>query len=149
MAVTKSLAIEDGNLQTPSIITTRARNYSDLDLTFTIKTTGDVYKKTDAAAVRQSVKTILQTNYGERPFNPFFGGNLRARLFENFTDEENAVFLEGDIRDTLARHEPRAEVLDVTVNSNPDRHYINVRVEFQIVNTEEIVVLDTAVARIR
>jgi len=73
MAVTKSLAIEDGNLQTPSIITTRKRNFSDLDLTFTVKTTGDVYKKIDAGAVKQSVKTILQTNYNERPFNPTFG----------------------------------------------------------------------------
>ena len=53
MAVTKSLAIEDGNLQTPSIITTRKRNFSDLDLTFTVKTTGDVYKKIDAGAVKQ------------------------------------------------------------------------------------------------
>ena len=62
MAVTKSLALEDGNLQTPSIITTRKRNFSDFDLTFAVKSTGDVYKKTDAAAVRQSVKTLLQTN---------------------------------------------------------------------------------------
>ena len=88
MAVTKALSIEDGNLQTPSIVTTRNRKYSDLDLTFAARTTGDIFKKTDAAAVKQSVKTILQTNFGEKPFQPNFGADLRSRLFENFTDEE-------------------------------------------------------------
>lgn len=149
MAVTKSLSIEDRNLQTPSIITTRSKNFSDFDLTFAVKTTGDVYKKTDAAAVRQSVKTILQTNYNERPFQPFFGANLRARLFDNFTEEENAIVIEDAIRDVLAFYEPRASVLAVAVDDNPDRNYLNVRVEFQVVNTEEIVVLETSVSRIR
>ena len=149
MAVTKSLAIQDGNLQTPSIITTRKRNFSDFDLTFAVKSTGDVYKKTDAAAVRQSVKTILQTNYNEKPFKPFFGANLRARLFDNFTEEENAIIIEDAIRDVLAFYEPRASVLAVDVDDNPDRNYLNVRVEFQVVNTEEIAVLETAVSRIR
>jgi hypothetical protein len=149
MAVTKSLALEDGNLQTPSIITTRKRNFSDLDLTFAVKSTGDVYKKTDAAAVRQSVKTLLQTNYGERPFRPFLGANLRSKLFDNFTLEENAAVIEDAIIDVLAFYEPRASVLAVDVDDNPDRNYLNVRVEFQVVNTEEIVVLETSVSRIR
>jgi phage baseplate assembly protein W len=149
MAVTKSLAIEDGNLQTPSIITTRKRNFSDLDLTFTAKTTGDVYKKIDAGAVKQSVKTILQTNYNERPFNPTFGANLRSKLFENFTAEENAIVIENEIRNVLAFYEPRAAVLVVNVNDNPDRNSLDIRVEFKVVNTQEIVILETSVSRIR
>lgn len=149
MAVTKSLAIEDGNLQTPSIITSRKRNFSDLDLTFGIRTSGDVFKKTDAAAVKQSVKTLLQTNFGERPFQPFLGANLRDKLFENFTEEENAIVIEDNIRDVLSFYEPRAKVLGVVVNDIPERNYFSVRVEFQVVNTEEVVVLETSVSRIR
>jgi phage baseplate assembly protein W len=150
MAVTKATSIEDGNQLTPAIISTRARNYSDLDLTFTARTTGDVFKKTDAAAVKQSVKTILQTNYGERPFQPLFGGNLRARLFENFTDEENAFFIEEAIKEVIAFYEPRARVISAVVNdASVDRNYLGVRVEFQIVNTEEVVVLETNISRIR
>jgi phage baseplate assembly protein W len=149
MAVTKALSIEDGNLQTPSIVTTRNRKYSDLDLTFAARTTGDIFKKTDAAAVKQSVKTILQTNFGEKPFQPNFGADLRSRLFENFTDEENAFLIEDAITDALALYEPRAQIVSVDVRDNPDRNYLGVRVEFKIVNTEEVVVLDTSISRIR
>jgi phage baseplate assembly protein W len=149
MAVTKALSIEDGNLQTPSIVTTRNRKYSDLDLTFAARPTCDVFKKTAAAAVKQSVKTILQTNFGERPFQPNFGADLRSRLFENFTDEENVFLIEDAITDALALYEPRAELVSVNLTDNSARNYLGVRVEFRIVNTEELVVLDTAISRIR
>ncbi len=150
MAVSKAFSVEDGNQQLRSIISTKIRDYSDLDLTFTARTTGDVFKKNDAAAVKQSVKTILQTNYGERPFRPLFGGNLRARLFENFTDDENAFFIEEAIKEVLTTYEPRAQVLSVDVNdSYVDRNYLGITVEFQIVNTEETVVLETNISRIR
>lgn len=149
MAVTKALSVEDGNLQSPSIVTTRNRKYSDVDLTFAVRTTGDVFKKTDAAAVKQSVKTILQTNFGERPFQPNFGADLRSRLFENFTDEENSFLIEDAITDALRLYEPRAELVSVNVRDNPDRNYLGVRVEFKVVNTEELVVLDTSISRIR
>ena len=59
---------EDGNLNTRSIITSRNASYSDIDLTFENKPGAssinrtDVYKKTDAAAVKQAVKNVLMTN---------------------------------------------------------------------------------------
>jgi len=149
MAVQKSLSLEDANLTSPSIVGYRSRNYSDLDLTFTPRTTGDVFKKLDAAAVKQSVKTILQTNHYERPFNPFFGANIRSKLFDNYTLEENAVFMKNDISKVLRIYEPRAEVLDVNVSAIPDANSLSVTVKFRIVNTEEIVVLDTTISRIR
>ena len=66
---TRAFALEDGNLGTRSIITTKNVVYKDIDLTFTAKPSGDIYKKEDAAAVKQSVKNILMTNIMEKPFN--------------------------------------------------------------------------------
>ena len=149
MAVTKAFSVEDGDLQTPSIVTTRNRKYSDLDLTFAARTTGDVFKKTDAAAVKQSVKTILQTNFGEKPFQPNFGADLRSRLFDNFSDGETTFLIEDAIADALAIYEPRAELVSVEAMSKSDRNYLGVKVEFKIVNTEEVVVLNTSISRIR
>lgn len=160
MAVSKAFSIEDGNQQLRSIISTKTRDYSDLDLTFTARTTGDVFKKTDAAAVKQSVKTILQTNYGERPFQPLLGADLRSKLFDNFTAQENEFFIAQAVIDAIDTYEPRAKVLNVIVNDADndaldkqqlflDRNYLSVIVEFQIVNTEETVVLETNISRIR
>ena len=69
--------------------------------------------------------------------------------WKNFTDEENTFLIEDAITDALALYEPRAELVSVDIADNPDRNYLGVRVEFRIVNTEEVVVLDTSISRIR
>ena len=57
--------------------------------------------------------------------------------------------IEDAITDALALYEPRAELVSVNLTDNSARNYLGVRVEFRIVNTEELVVLDTAISRIR
>jgi len=67
----KILSTEDKDLQNSALTTSRSRVYSDIDLSFAVNTsTGDIFKKKDAAAVKQSVKNILQTNRFEKPFKP-------------------------------------------------------------------------------
>ena len=79
--VTKAFSIEDGN-QSSSLLTSRSTKYSDIDLLFANKLSGDIFKKVDAAAVKQSVKNIVRTRKGEKPFNPEFGSNIGDFLFE-------------------------------------------------------------------
>ena len=45
----------------------------------------DVAVKTNENAIRQSIRNLLMTNRGERPFQPDLGGNITAMLFENTT----------------------------------------------------------------
>jgi phage baseplate assembly protein W len=146
--VTKAFSIEDGNLQSRAIVTTRNKLYRDLDLTFAKRPSGDVYKKQDAAAVKQAVKNLLLTNFGEKPFNPFYGGNLQGLLFE-LADDTTAEDIDINIRQAIAKYEPRAEVVEVSVTLYPDNYSASIRVTFRVVNTSEIVVLDTAIVRLR
>ena len=44
MATTRNFAVEDGNLSS-SLTTARVRKFSDVDLSFTAKATGDIFKK--------------------------------------------------------------------------------------------------------
>ena len=76
MATNRAFAVEDGNLSTGSVVTSRSKNYVDIDLSFNAKTNGDIFKKVDAAAVKQAVKNILTTGTGEKPFLPNFGGGI-------------------------------------------------------------------------
>ena len=75
---TRALSIEDANLRsTSTVTTTQNKEYSDLDISLAVKdTTGDVYKKLSAESVKFAVKNLLLTNQGEKPFNPYYGGNL-------------------------------------------------------------------------
>tara|TARA_R110000868_G_scaffold382366_1_gene648940 strand:- start:19701 stop:20144 length:444 start_codon:yes stop_codon:yes gene_type:complete len=146
--VTRAFAVEDGNLNTRSLITTRNKLFSDIDLTFTVKPSGDLYKKTDAAAVKQAVKNILLTNQFEKPFQPTFGGNLSGLLFE-LVDNDTTWEIESVIKQALARFEPRALVKKVITNLKSDANSIGITVEFQVVNFEEIITVETTITRLR
>ena len=144
----KAFAIEDGNLGTRSVVTARTKVYSDLDLTFQKKPNGDIYKKTDAAAVKQSVKTTLTTNLLEKPFNPAFGGNLNSLLFQLDTEADTDLIQESIVV-AIEDYEPRAKVLDVIVNVSGQNHLAKITVVFQIMNTREVVSVDVSVTRAR
>lgn len=146
--VTKAFSIEDGSLATRSILVARKRDYKDIDLSFTNKTTGEIYKKTNAASVKQAVKNLLLTNRTEKPFQPYYGGELNKFLFELSTE-----FDEQDIKDhillAIENYEPRARVLDIQVYIFPDSYEAKVTVVFQIVSTSEITSVEVSLARTR
>lgn len=148
MAVSRAFSIEDGNLQSKSITVARELTYSDIDLTFTPKPSGDLYKKNDAADVKQSVKNLLLTNHTEKPFRMGFGGNLSAFLFELDTETDFDILAERII-ETVDLYEPRAQVTRVDGNVYPSRNEVVVTVEFQILSTSELVVLDLTLTRLR
>lgn len=146
--VTKAFSIEDGNLQSRAIITTRNRLYKDIDLVFGARPSGDVYKKQDAAAVRQAVKNLILTNYGEKPFDYTYGANIQGLLFE-LADDTTAEDIDLSIRQAIEKYEPRARIIQTAVTLYPDRNDVFISIEFQIVNTDEIVVFETTIARLR
>ena len=142
------LAAEDVRLGSSSILGTRTKIYKDIDLTFTAKPSGEIFKKTDAAAVKQAVKNLMLTNYFEKPFQPKFGANLRALLFD-LADDEAEEDIEDRCINAINVFEPRAEALNITAIANPDRNSISVTVEFRVINTEELVKFTSTLARLR
>ena len=141
-------SIEDGNQQGLSLVSGRRRVYSDIDLTFAKKPDGDVFKKQNVADVKQAVKNLLLTNFGEKPFNPFFGGNLSDFLFE-LNDGINEADVESEVRLAIENFEPRAQVLDVEAIAMPDNNDIRVTVTFKVVSLDEQVSITVSLARLR
>ena len=144
----KAFALEDGNLSTSSIGSTKKVLYKDIDLFFSAKPSGDVYKKQDVAAVKQSVKNILMTNFMEKPFNTTYGGNLNSFLFELDTTVE-ADMLRDQIFETVTLHEPRALMREVYLSLEPEKNIINVNLTFQVLNSVEPVSLELSLTRLR
>lgn len=134
----KVFSSEDANLDT-SIRVARKRLYSDIDLSLNANIIneegqGDIYKKTDAAAVKQAIKNLLMTNRFEKPYRPAFGANLGSKLFE-LIDETSGNEVIDLIKATIERYEPRAKILNIKVFSNPDNYSLSVTLEFRIINT--------------
>jgi phage baseplate assembly protein W len=73
------------------------------------------------------------TRHYEKPFNPDFGSNLDAILFENFSSLTSSM-LENEIRNVVANYEPRASINDVQVSPGPDMNTYSVYLSFYIEN---------------
>ena len=122
----KIFSAEDGNLST-SVRVVRDRLYSDFDLTFEANTTsgGDVYGKTDAASVKQAIKTLLLTNRFEKPYRPQFGADLGGLLF-NLADADTGEEISSAIKSAIERYEPRVVITRLQVSATPDYNSIDV-----------------------
>ena len=114
-------------------ITSREVLYSDFDLSF-IKhpNTKDVTILRDIDAVKQSVKNLVLTAQGERPFNPLLGSDIRQLLFEP-VDDFTAFDIEEQVRITIQNHEPRVNVLSIDVSAEPDNNRFRLSIDFQMI----------------
>ena len=144
----RAFSIEDGNIGNKSILTSRREEYLDIDLSFAKKGSGDIFKKSSAAAVKQAVRNLLLTNFAEKPFLPRFGADLNSMLFRLSSDIDDDT-LEDDIIKAIETFEPRARVLNIKSNISPDTNEVNITVTFQIINTSEEAFVDVSLTRLR
>ena len=148
----RAFAHEDGNLNS-SIVVTRQKTFSDVDIDFSnvasannVRT--DIVKRTDVDSIKQSVKNILLTNPGEKPFMPLFGAELYQLLFELDTELDEDIITE-QIENSIEIYEPRALIRNVHIKAEPDANSAAVTVEFQVINTGEFATVDVDITRIR
>ena len=127
-----------------------AQIYKDLNLNFTkhpIKK--DITPLTGAAAVKRSVRNLVQYGHFEKPFHPEIGSGVRDLLFENMTPF-TANTLARKIEDVITNFEPRALLAGVEVIPRFDNNDYEVIVEFYIQNApSELVDLSFTLERIR
>ena len=127
----------------------RQETYKDVDFTFKQNpNTNDVGIKKDNASISQSVLNILRTNHGERPFNFFFGANLRSYLFENMT-QITAANMSTSINLALKNYEPRIEVLNTNIQAQPDSNEVTITVTGRVKSSNEILDISTTIERLR
>jgi phage baseplate assembly protein W len=123
--------------------------FSDFDLAFIAHPiTQQLTRKTNRESVRQSVKSLVLTDFYERPFKSEIGCNIRRHLFELFTPDVKQQ-MQNAIVETINNHEPRAQLIDVLVEDRPDMNAMTVSLAFYIVNDPDPVVLDVILERVR
>ena len=80
---------------------------------------------TTIEAVKNNIRNLLQTNEGERFFQPNLGLNLRTLLFEHITNE-NLIGVQDAILDKIEFWLPFVEVSDIQVISNDNDSSIGI-----------------------
>jgi phage baseplate assembly protein W len=126
--------------------------FSDLDTQFTQNPiSDDVVSIKNFESIKRSVRNIINTNKGERPFNPDFGSNVRALLFEPDSDIVR-IALEDEIEAQLLNFEPRIDILNISVSNTSeqiDSYELNVVIEFTPINSQQVVTLNVVLERAR
>ena len=136
--VTKTYETEDGT----------RREYRDVSYSFFANPmSGDVGKALGATAVKNSLLSILKTNHYERLFNPEFGSNIHKLLFEPM-NELTVVRLKSEVETALTNHEPRANILNVSVEAQEDKNRYKVSVLFDLGTELEPQLLETLLERV-
>lgn len=130
-------------------VTTRQRDYTDLDLNFTANPiTKDVAKKVGPDAVARSIRNLVMTNFYDRPFRPFIGSNAQKMLFDNM-DSSTSRLLETAIQQVIEGFEPRATVLGVKVTADFDNNGYDAKIAFRVNNRPEPFQVTVFLERIR
>lgn len=104
---------------------------------------------TNEKSVNQALKNLILTNVGERLFQPFIGSDVTNSLFENNTIDalSNLQFY---IENTIQNNEPRVNLIQVFVESNPsNENEISVTLIYNLINNPETITFNFLLKRVR
>jgi phage baseplate assembly protein W len=128
---------------------TLTKLYSDLDFSFT-KTPGrnDIALSYDDMAVIRAVRYLLLTKHYERPFQPNLGSGIEELLFEPISPI-TAASLKSEIESVIRNHEPRVNLVQVTIDEDIDRNAYSISIEFYIGNNVQTTTVNLILERTR
>ena len=110
-----------------------SRTFKDINLSFKRHpVTNDLVTISDEDAIKRSVRNIIFTILGEKPFQPRFGSVINDSLFELNTNL-SAISVSDDIKASLDNHESRIVNIDVSVSIFSDTNEMSCTVQYDIV----------------
>ena len=122
-----------------------SRAFKDINLSFKRHpVTNDVLTIRNEDAIKRSVRNIIFTILGEKPFEPNFGSVINDTLFDLSTNL-NEIRISDEIKQSLLNYEPRIDNIVVTASIYPDSNELNCTVQYDITGipapTQEVDVL--------
>ena len=122
-----------------------SRAFKDINLSFKRHpVTNDVLTVSDEDAIKRSVKNIIFTILGEKPFEPNFGSVINQSLFDLNTNLSE-IRVSDEIKQSLLNYEPRIDNIVATTTIYPDSNELNCIIQYDIVGipapTQEVDVL--------
>ncbi len=110
-----------------------SRAFKDINLSFKRHpVTNDVVTIRDEDAIKRSVRNIIFTILGEKPFEPDFGSVMNESLFDLSTSLSE-IRISDEITSSLNNYEPRIDNIEVLVQLLPDTNEMNATVQYDII----------------
>lgn len=105
--------------------------YKDVSFSFIHPATGDVLLATDIEAVKNSIKNIILTLRGTRPFFPEFGTRVSRLLFE-LASPITASQIRDEIVSAVEKYEKRVSTFQVRVDDDHERNAYRITATFRM-----------------
>tara|TARA_R100001129_G_scaffold101578_1_gene69517 strand:+ start:197 stop:682 length:486 start_codon:yes stop_codon:yes gene_type:complete len=105
-----------------------------IDFPFSRVGNGDGYFKTTKStieSIKNNIKLLLQTNRGDRVFQPNLGMNLRELLFEQST-ENLTIQIENNIVNVFETWLPFVDLRNIEIIRRDNLNQVNINIEFNI-----------------
>ncbi len=113
-----------------------SQSFKDISMSFGANPlTNDLIAIKNANAISRSVRNIVMTIPGEKPFNPDFGSNVRNLLFENM-DSITAGLIVDEIRTSIQNYESRVELMTVEAFPDFDNNSYDVNIVYDIIGAD-------------
>jgi phage baseplate assembly protein W len=117
-------------------ITRISRSFKDISLSFEPHpVTKDLPILRNEAAIRRSVRNLVETLPTERFFNSILGSNVRSSLF-GFVDVGTASIISDQIKTTIKNFESRVTNVRVFVDPQPDSNSFDVTINYEIIGQD-------------
>ena len=113
-----------------------SKSFKDINMSFKVNPlTFDLIANTNETAIARSVRNLILTAPGERPFNPELGSQVSRLLFEPI-DDITTEALKEQIENTINNFEPRVRLRQVVVKPNFDIGEYDIAIRYDIIGIE-------------
>tara|TARA_A100001201_G_scaffold114_1_gene341 strand:- start:1140 stop:1541 length:402 start_codon:yes stop_codon:yes gene_type:complete len=113
-----------------------SKSFKDINMSFKVNPlTFDLIANTNETAIARSVRNLILTAPGERPFNPELGSQVSRLLFEPM-DDITTEALKEQIENTINNFEPRVRLRQVVVKPNFDIGEYDIAIRYDIIGIE-------------
>ena len=113
-----------------------SRGFKDLSASFqTNPLSNDLIALKNESAIARSVRNLVLTIQGERPFQPTLGTGVNNLLFDNM-DKLTASAIRSELRTTIENYEPRVEINEILVEPDFERNAFHVTLQYFIIGID-------------
>ena len=113
-----------------------SRGFKDLSASFqTNPLSNDLIALKNESAIARSVRNLVLTIQGERPFQPVLGTGVSRLLFENM-DKLTASAIRSELRTTIENYEPRVEINEIIVEADFEKNAFDVTLQYFIIGMD-------------
>ena len=113
-----------------------SRGFKDLSASFqTNPLSNDLIALKNESSIARSVRNLVLTIQGERPFQPTLGTGVNNLLFDNM-DKLTASSIRSELRTTIENYEPRVEINEILVEADFEGNAFHVTLQYFIIGMD-------------